>query len=240
MIASDAAVESFELRLAAEELVVLCRGHEAGLALLLPELADLPAPDVVERTLIARGLLELDRTSGTRPDAFAGEIVEWMCAPNLVEHVTVDELGGGPGWWEAIAHADEAAVTVTPTHVAGVYSVVLTGPYEPPPAAGEPELETSIGRLETLLSARRAGTLGLEPGDDAARLVLGASAFVDRVTRRRGGSTLVVEHRAVLAAGDLGTWVLTGLPSPADGDDIDTDAPVAWSRIPDTEEERPA
>jgi hypothetical protein len=231
--AAEGTLANVDLRLAAEELAVLCRGREAALALLLPELAGMQVPDVVERTLVARGFLELAPGGGTALAPFVEDLVLGVCEAWSVEHVTVDELGDGPGFWMAIAHGDDVAVTITPSEVDAVYDVSVSGPYEPPPdPSGEPELETTLGRLEELLSARREATLGPDPGDRATALVLGASSYVERVRRTFGWGVLAVEHRVLLDAADLGTYDLVGLPSPVDGDAVDAGATIRWVRVP--------
>lgn len=237
IVTDDAAGPSnVDLHLTAEELAVLCRGREERLARLLPELAGARALDVVERTLVARGLLELAATGGTQPAPFVADLVLGICEPRTLEHVTVDELGGGPGFWVAIAHGDEVAVTITPSQAPAIYDVSVSGPYAPvrKENGGEPELETTLGRLEQLLTARREDTLVADPEDPATELVLGASSFVERVTRTFDGHGLAVEHRVLLDAADHGTYELVGMPSPVEGDDVDRAATIAWVRVCET------
>ncbi|MEA2157007.1 MAG: hypothetical protein QOE11_3147 [Solirubrobacteraceae bacterium] len=226
---------SLDFRLTAEELAVLCRGREEALALLLPELAGITPLDVVERSLIARELLELAPGAGARPVGFTEDLVRALCEPVSIEHVTIDELGGGPGSWLTIAHGDDIAVTVTPSEVVSVYDVSMSGPYAPATNGhgDQAEFETTLRRLEELLTARRADALASDPEDRATALVLGAATYVERVQRVLDGGTLAVEHRVLLDADDLGTWELLGVPSPVEGDEVDRDAAISWVRIDD-------
>jgi hypothetical protein len=233
MIAADETLLGIDLRVTVEELAVLCRDDPGALASLLPETAGVAPLDVVERVLAARGMLELAAHGGTRRAAFADELVRALTTPVSIEHVTVDELGAGPGWWVVVAHGHDIAATITPAEVASVYDVSITGPYEPPAETdpGAAELVTTLARLESLLTARRDATLAAGPGDRAAAIVLGAASYVERVRRTVDVRAVTVDHRVLLDAGDLGTWELFGVPSPVDGDDAVGETQIAWVMI---------
>jgi hypothetical protein len=233
MIAADETLLGIDLRVTVEELAVLCRDDPGALALLLPDTAGVEALDVVERVLVARGMLELAAHGGTRRAAFADELVRTLTTPVSIEHVTVDELGDGPGWWVAVALGEDIAATITPAEVASVYDVSITGPYAPPAVAdpGAAELVTTLAHLEQLLSARRDATLAADPGDRAAAIVVGAASYVERVRRTGDARAVMVEHRVLLDAGDLGTWELFGVPSPVDGDEVVGETQIAWVMI---------